>query len=100
MRILTLLCLLAGGQERGATIALFTAAIAPPLGHALCGGMVKPAEKIADRLGARGFVLRGEETVVFVSLDWTELRNDAYEAWREALARAAGTTPNRVLVHC
>lgn len=102
MRILILLGLAACGpvQERGATIALFTADITPPLGSALCGGMVKPAERIADPLGARGFVLRGEETVVFVSLDWTELRNDAYEAWREALATAAGTTPARVLVHC
>lgn len=82
------------------TIATFTADVTPPLGHALCGGMVKPAARIADRLSARGFVLRGGETVVFAALDWTELRNDAYEAWREALAAAAGTSTSRVLVHC
>ncbi|HEX7896507.1 MAG TPA: hypothetical protein VF950_02015 [Planctomycetota bacterium] len=102
MRILLLLCMAGCGpvHERGFTIALFTADITPPIGHALCGGMVKPAERIADPLFARGFVLRGEETVVFAALDWTELRNDAYEAWRESLATAAGTTPSRVLVHC
>jgi hypothetical protein len=103
MRFLILLCLAGCGpvHERGFTIATFSADITPPIGHALCGGMVKPAERIADPLFARGFVLRGgPEPIVFAALDWTELRNDAYEAWREGLAEAAGTSPRRVLVSC
>lgn len=93
------------GVDPGAprfTLAVFSADVTPPVGHPLCGGMVKPAERVADPLSARGFVLRGGGglPVVFVALDWTELRNDAYEAWRTALAEAAGTTAERVLVHC
>lgn len=87
-----------GGPFR---IATFSADITPPVGHALCGGMVAPAARIADPLSARGWVLWGAgEPVVFAALDWTELRNEAFELWRSALARAAGTSPERVLVSC
>jgi hypothetical protein len=34
------------------------------------------------------------------AVDWAGLMNDAHLAWRTALARAAGTTPDRVAVHC
>jgi hypothetical protein len=82
-------------------VAAFEADVTPPVGHALCGGMVAPAARIADPLSARGLVLRGSgETVVVAALDWTELRNDAFERWRAGLARAAGTTPSRVLLSC
>jgi hypothetical protein len=63
--------------------------------------MVRPAERIAGRLEARGWVLSGAGApLVFAALDWTELRNDAYERWRAALAEAAGTSPRRVLLTC
>jgi hypothetical protein len=107
MRWLALGILLAGcsGAASPATgaarIATFSADITPPLGHALCGGMVKPAGRIADKLSARGIVLQsGDEPVVLVALDWTEVRNDAYERWRSELARAAGTSPRRVFLSC
>ncbi|MBI3858319.1 MAG: hypothetical protein HY293_21760 [Planctomycetes bacterium] len=83
------------------SLATFNADITPPLGHALCGGMVAPAARIADPLSGRGIILRGDgEPVVIVALDWTELRNDAYDRWRSELAKAAGTTPRRVLLSC
>jgi hypothetical protein len=105
MRFLLLLtlagCAGAPVESRGFTLATFSADITPPIGHALCGGMVKPAERIADPLFARGFILRGgPEPIVFAALDWTELRNDAYESWREELGKAAGTSPRHVLVTC
>jgi hypothetical protein len=37
---------------------------------------------------------------VLVSIDWMEIRNDAYDRWRTVLAEAAGTDMNRVLVTC
>src|SRR6185295_3214810 len=53
----------------------------------------------ADPLEANGFVLLGGEApVVFVSVDWGEIRNDAYERWQTGLAEAAGTKPDHVLV--
>lgn len=82
-------------------IALFSADITPPVGHPLCGGMVAPAARIADPLSARGVVLWGAgEPVIVAALDWTELRNETYDAWRDALAAAAGTTRRRVLLSC
>jgi len=82
-------------------IATFEADLTPPLGHALCGGMVAPAARIADPLSGRGIILwSGSEPLVIAALDWTELRNDAYARWRSELARAAGTSPRRVLLSC
>jgi hypothetical protein len=63
--------------------------------------MVKPAERLVDPLEARGWILYGNEPpIVFAALDWTELRNDAYDRWRAAIAEAAGTSPRRVLLSC
>jgi hypothetical protein len=43
-------------------------------------------------------IVGDEPPIVFVAVDWCEIRNGAYDAWREALAQAAGTTRERVLV--
>ena len=98
-----LLALAVGGSlaaqeaQSAMRLATFSAEITPPLGHPLFGG--KTARTIADSLFARGFVL-GEESgvMVLVAVDWCEIRNDAHDRWREVLAKAAGTTPNRVMV--
>lgn len=79
-------------------VATFSADVTVPLGHALHGGAIKPAEKIVDPLFARGLVLLGAgKPIVFAAIDWIEVRNDAYDRWRDALADAAGTTRERVL---
>jgi hypothetical protein len=71
-----------------------------PMGHALMGGGIAPARSVDDPLEAVGLVLSGpgQPPIVVVSVDWCEIRNDAYERWRSALAEAAGTEPGRVLV--
>ena len=82
-------------------LATFSADVTPPLGHPLLGGTTKPppAHAIDDPLYAKGFVLLGgEKPVLLVSIDWCEIRNDAYDRWRDVLAEAAGTTRDRVLV--
>ena len=38
--------------------------------------------------------------VVLCAVDWCGLRNDANRLWREALAVAVQTTPDRVALHC
>jgi hypothetical protein len=57
---------------------------------------------IDDRLSANGIVLfpDGQPPVVLCALDWAELSNGDYNLWRARLAEAAGTTPDRVAVHC
>jgi hypothetical protein len=79
-------------------LATFHADVTVPLGHGMMGGAWL-SKSIADPLEAHGFVLLGDEApVVFVAVDWCEIRNDAYEQWQRILAEAAGTKPERVLV--
>src|SRR5262249_1306118 len=94
------------GQARAAEdathqLATFAAEVTPPLGHPLMGGGILPAKEIVDPLYAIGFVLLGPgKPIVLVSVDWCEIRNDAFERWRSVLAEAAGTDSQRVLVNC
>jgi hypothetical protein len=82
-------------------LAVFSADVTPPVGHPLLGGLQPPASSIADPLFARGVVLLGAgEPVVLVGLDWCELRNDAYDQWRDAVAGALKTTRSRVMLSC
>lgn len=80
-------------------IAPFVADVTPPAGHPCMGGGISPVREVGDPLSARGFVLYGGcDPIVYCSVDWCEIRNDAYSRWREALAEAVHTTPERVLV--
>lgn len=80
-------------------VAPFTADVTIPVGHRCMGILPVKAKTIRDSLEARGFVLLGPgKPVVLVAFDWCEIRNGAYDRWRETLAEAAGTTRERVLV--
>src|SRR5690606_26379664 len=80
-------------------IAWFSADVTVPIGHRLMGVLPVKSRTIADPLEARGFVLSGKGSpIVVVSVDWCEIRNDSYDRWREAIARAAKTTPERVIL--
>jgi hypothetical protein len=82
-------------------IATFRADVTPPIGHPLCGGWIKPAVAVDDPLEAIGVILLGsDEPIVLCAVDWCGLRNDANRLWREAVAKAIGTPPERVAVHC
>ncbi|WP_437229249.1 hypothetical protein SH661x_001337 [Planctomicrobium sp. SH661] len=82
-------------------IAPFRFDVTPPIGHPLCGGWIKPATVIDDSLESIGFVLTGAgDPIVVCTVDWTGLLNSAHIRWREALAQAAGTSPERVAVQC
>ena len=75
--------------------------VTPPMGHSLCGGWIKPVEAVDDPLEAIGYVLLGaEKPIVVCVVDWTGILNSAHLKWREAFAEAAGTTVDRVTVHC
>jgi hypothetical protein len=75
--------------------------VTPPMGHSLCGGWIKPVIGVDDPLEAIGYVLLGAgKPIVVCVVDWTGLLNSAHVEWRQALAEAAGTTIDRVTVHC
>lgn len=85
----------------GLHIAPFRFDVTPPLGHPLCGGWIKPATAYDDPLEAIGFVLLGGgKPLVFCAVDWTGILNDAHVRWCEALAEGAGTSADRVALHC
>jgi hypothetical protein len=82
-------------------LSTFSAEVTCPIGHPCMGGGIAPAKEVLDPLFAHGFVLRGVgKPVAFVAVDWCELRNGAYEAWRKGIADAVGTDPVRVMVCC
>jgi len=91
--------LVAESERKHFRLATFSADVTPPIGHPLLGNLYQPAKSVADPLQAIGFVLTGSELpLVLVAIDWCEIRNDAYDRWREVLAEAAGTKRERVLV--
>ncbi|MEM7384125.1 MAG: twin-arginine translocation signal domain-containing protein [Verrucomicrobiota bacterium] len=80
-------------------LARFRFEVTPPIGHPLCGGWITPVQGVDDSLEAIGLVVLGAgDPIVICAVDWTGLANEAYRAWVETLARAAGTTPERVAV--
>jgi hypothetical protein len=83
-------------------VAAFAVDATPPIGSPLCDALVLPARTIVDRLTANGIVLvpPGQDPIVPCAVDWVGIGNGGQDAWRQALADAAGTTPVRVAVHC
>ena len=62
-------------------------------------GGIEPAREVVEPLFANGFVLVGAgDPLVFLAVDWCEIRNDAYDRWRSVIADAVATTPSRVLL--
>src|SRR5580765_1516563 len=82
-------------------LSTFKVDVTPPLGHALCGGWIKPASKIGTPLYCIGIVLQGPDApIVMAALDWTGVLNDAHSEFTKVIAKAAHTTPERVALHC
>lgn len=81
-------------------IAPFRADVTPPIGAPLCGGLVKPAAGVSEPLLALGIVLLSDEKpVVLCAIDFCEIRGADHIHWRDVLAKAAATTPERVALH-
>ncbi len=82
-------------------IATFEADVTPPIGTPLCDALVPPAKEIVDPLSARGVILiTNELPIVMVAVDWVGIGNSGHLAFRDAIAKAVGTTKERVSVHC
>ncbi len=80
-------------------LATFSADVTIPLNHRCMGLLPTKSNKIVDPLYAHGFVLLSDEQpIVLCAVDWCEIRNGAYDQWRDALAKAARTSRQRVLV--
>lgn len=70
----------------------------PPVGSHLAYDPV--TNKWDLGLRARGIVLLGaEQPIVLCAVDWIGIANEGHDAFRDAIAEAAGTTRERVAVH-
>lgn len=84
-------------QETPLKVGVFTVDASPPLDSPLA---YTNCDAIGMPLTARGIVLIGKAApVVLCAVDWIGISNDGQKEWREALAKAVGTSPERVTVH-
>ncbi len=78
-------------------VGVFAVDASPPIGSPLA---YDPTKGVAHPLSCRGVVLVGEgRPVVLCAVDWIGIANDGQREFRQALAAAAGTGPERVVVH-
>jgi hypothetical protein len=79
-------------------LAWFDVDATPPVGSAMAYQPVRRVDELTLR--CRGIVLLGaQDPIVLCAVDWIGIANEGHDAFREALANAAGTTPQRVAVH-
>lgn len=93
-----LLLPLAVQAQSSLRLATFDVDATPPLGSAMAYDPVKRIDEMTLR--CRGIVLLGAELpIVLCAVDWIGIANEGHDAFRSALAEAAGTVPARVAVH-
>ncbi|MCA9035144.1 MAG: hypothetical protein KDA91_08440 [Planctomycetaceae bacterium] len=79
-------------------VATFDIDVTPPPGYRMAYDPVVRVDELTLR--CRGIVLQGDsKPVVLCAVDWIGIANESHDAFRESLARAAGTTFDRVAVH-
>lgn len=89
-----------GGNARSDIIkvSVFDVDATPPIGTVMAYNPMMNSWDLSLR--ARGIVLIGSGMpIVLCAIDWIGIANDSHEAFRKALADAAGTTPERVAIH-
>src|SRR4029079_2013670 len=96
MAIASALC---GADSPGSLkIATFDVDATPPVGSMMAYDKVLRQDDLPLR--CRGVVLLGAgQPIVLCALDWIGVANGGQDAFHEALAKAAGTTRERVAVH-
>ena len=82
----------------GLRLSTFDVDATPPIGNKIAYDSVINTWDMGLR--AKGVVLLGAgQPIILCAIDWVCISNDGYDAFREALANAAGTIPERVAVH-
>lgn len=89
---------LQSGQSTPLKVAVFDVDATPPMDFAMAYDPVKRIDELTLR--CRGIVLIGpEQPIVLCAVDWIGIANEGHDAFRQALAEAAGTSPLRVALH-
>ncbi len=85
-------------QRASLQLATFDIDATPPVGFAMAYDRVRRVEELGLR--CRGIVLLGSgDPIVLCAVDWIGIGNGGHDAFRDTLAKAAGTTRQRVAVH-
>ena len=85
-------------RAEGLTLAVFDVDATPPVGSRMAYDPVKGQGELGLR--CRGVILLGAgEPIVLCAVDWIGISNEGQTVFRQTLAEAAGTTPQRVAVH-
>ncbi|MEO8271361.1 MAG: hypothetical protein ABI557_16685, partial [Aureliella sp.] len=89
---------LAGDQTAGLRLATFDVDATPAIGAPMAYDPVRRLDELTLR--CRGIVLMGAgEPIVLCAVDWIGIANEGSDAFRDGLAKAAGTSRERVAVH-
>jgi len=84
--------------EAGIRVATFDVDATPPVGSQMAYDPVKRLSEMTLR--CRGIAILGAgQPIVLCAVDWIGISNEGQDAFRAALAEAAGTVPDRVAVH-
>ena len=79
-------------------LSVFDVDATPPVGSRLTYQEMKNSWDLGLR--AKGLVIRGAgKPVVLLVVDWIGISNESQDRFKQALAEAAGTLPDRVAVH-
>ena len=85
-------------RAEGLRLAVFDVDATPPVGSMMAYDPVKAQGELGLR--GRGVIVLGAgEPIVLCSVDWIGISNEGHDVFRQRLAEAAGTTPQRVAVH-
>src|SRR5262245_16672727 len=86
------------GRTSGLRVSTFDIDATPPIGSHMAYDPVTNTWDLGLR--ARGAVLLGAgDPIVLCAVDWIGIANEGHDAFRNTLARAAGTQSGRVAVH-
>jgi len=89
---------LLAAESASLRLATFDVDATPPVGSMMAYDKVLRKDDLPLR--CRGVVLVGAgEPIVLCALDWIGVANEGQDVFKEALANAAGTSPNRVAIH-
>lgn len=95
--ICSVILLTASVSAQNVRVGTFQVDVTPLIGSPVAYAKTR---SIADSLSARGIIIfSAEKPVILCAVDWIGIANEGQDAWKAALAKAGGTTPDRVSVH-
>jgi hypothetical protein len=87
-----------GSKDERLRVSIFDIDVTPLVGSQLTYDPMVNSWDMSLR--AKGIVLIGSgQPIVLMAIDWLGIDGESYDAFRKALARGAGTVPERVAVH-